>query len=311
MPDAAPSIFDALDVSSATSGWKDLESAWGAYAARRSDGATPFAAAVGVASRADRLGHAFAVGYPAALERLVPGVGLPPALCVTEDGGNSPKAVMTTLEAAADGYRLQGTKSFVTFGSLAEELIVASREGVRPDGRPQIAVVRIPAARGGVIVEELLPTPFVPEVLHARLRLEGVEVRPDERLPGDGYLDYVKPFRTIEDIHVIGATVGYVVGWLGRNSGDANLIARLFADLAALDSLQVAPPLDPKTHVALQGSYSRILDALRGSEFRAFLASASSDERLRWERDQALLTIAKKARDARFESAKRALGLDS
>ena len=31
-------------------------------------------------------------------------------------------------------------------------------------------------------------------------------------LPGDGYDIYLKPFRTIEDIHVHAALIGYLVG---------------------------------------------------------------------------------------------------
>ena len=307
MVDSSPSLFDAIEPSSRSSGFESLEDAWDAYAVNRARGASPFVAAVAVAARADRLGHAFAVGYPAALERLIPGVALPPALCVTEDGGNGPRAILTTLEPTSSGYRLDGTKSFVTFGSLAEELVVAARAGIRPDGRPEIAVVRIPASRKGITVEELPPTSFVPDVPHARLGLDHVKVRDDERLPGDGYLGYVKPFRTIEDIHVVGAAVAYALGFARRVGGSPALVARLAADLAALDRLHDAAPLNSAVHVVLHGCYSGAVDTLRGSEFNQVLREAAPEERERWRRDEALLSVAQKAREVRFEAAQRVL----
>ena len=143
-------------------------------------------------------------------------MGLPCALCVTEANGNSPRAIATSLSPAPGGYRLDGNKTFVTFGTLAKALIVVARVGEKSDGRPDLAVVRIPAERVGVRLVELPPTPFVPEVVHASVHLDGAEVRDHERLAGDGYLEYVKPFRTVEDIHVVGATLGYLVGLARR-----------------------------------------------------------------------------------------------
>lgn len=300
-------VLDVLVTEPDVTTWKNLPDLWRAYAEQRGAGRPPLESAVRVAARADRLGQAFAVGYPAALEHLVPGVTLPCALCVTEAGGNRPRAIATTLEASDDGYRLDGTKTFVTFGTLAQMLIIAAKAGETPDGRPELAVVRIPATRDGVTLEELPPTPFVPEVLHARVTLEAVEVRAAERLPGDGYLGYVKPFRTIEDLHVVAATLGYVIGWARRVGGPAGLVARLSADLVTLGALCRGQPLDPRIHVALHGCYERVVDTFKGADFRQVLSSASEDERARWERDVKLLSIASSAREARFASAVRSL----
>ncbi len=60
----------------------------------------------------------------------------------------------------------------------------------------------------------LLPMPatrFVPEVPHARVQLDDVHVEDDELLPGDGYDAYVKPFRSIEDMHVTLAVLAYLL----------------------------------------------------------------------------------------------------
>ena len=303
MPEAPPTVLDLLAEDRAQAPLRSLGELWAAYAAERAAGRSPFSSAVSVAAACDRLGHAFAVGYPAALEHLIPDVELPCALCATEADGNSPRAIATTLAPVGPAYVLDGTKTFVTFGSLAKALIVVARVGQKPDGRPDLAVVRIPAGRDGVILEELPQTPFVPEVPHARVRFQRVEVRSDERLPGDGYLRYVKPFRTIEDIHVVGATLGYAVGWARRTGADSSLIAGLCSDLVALDGLRAFEPLDPRAHVALEGVYHGVTATLSGEAFGRMLEAANEAERERWARDKTLLSVASKARRARFARA--------
>ena len=283
---------------------QSLDGVWEAYRRERAAEAPPLAAAVLVASQVDRLGFAFAVGYPAALEHMVEGVGHPSAICVTEAKGNSPRAIGTTLQRKGDHYALRGTKTFVTLGKQAETLLVVARVGEKPDGRPDLTVVRIPSGRDRVVFQDLPKTPFVPEVPHSSVRLEGVEVLEEERLQGDGYLNYVKPFRTIEDIHVAGATLGYLVGWARRTRASATLIAELSADLIALDGLRGASPLDPRVHIALHGIYQRLYRLADKEAFARLLDGATDDERQRWERDRGLLGVASKAREARFERAK-------
>ncbi len=301
-------LLDILTGNAKAEPRRGLPEVWEAYGHERSSGLSPFATAVLVASRVDRLGFAFAVGYSAALEHMIDGVRLPCALCVTEAKGNSPRAIETTLERKDDRYELGGTKTFVTFGSSAETLLVVARTGTKPDGRPDLAVVQIPADREGVLLQKLPETPFAPEVPHAGVQFEGVWVLPNERLPGDGYLDYVKPFRTIEDIHVVGATLGYLVGLARRTQAATALISELTADLVALDRLREAPPLDPRVHIALHGVYQRVTRLIAGEELARLLDSAPEEERDRWERDQPLLQVASKARAARFDAAKKELG---
>jgi hypothetical protein len=302
-----PTLLDVLSRDVEAQPKQSLPEVWGAYRSERASGSMPFEAAVRVAATVDRLGFAFAVAYPAALEHLVTGVELPCALCVTEAKGNSPRALETTLERAGGHYQLTGTKTFVTFGNLAKSLLIVARTGVKSDGRPDLAVVQIPSTRRGVELRELPTTPFVPEVPHTSVRLDGVEVLEAEQLPGDGYLDYVKPFRTIEDIHVVGATLGYLVGLARRTRASATLIAELSADLVALDGLRDGPPLDPRVHIALHGVYQRVARVIGSEDFARVLECAPDEERDRWRRDRALLQVASKAREARFERAMKAI----
>ena len=307
MDETGPTVLDVLFRDAEAPPKASLLDVWGAYRSERATGLKPFEAAVRVAATVDRLGFAFAVAYPAALEQMVTGVDFPCALCVTEAQGNGPRAIETSLDRSGDHYELRGTKTFVTFGNLAETLLIVARAGVKPDGRPDLVVVQIPATRDGVELQELPATPFVPEVPHTSVRLDGVVVLEGERLPGDGYLDYVKPFRTIEDIHVVGATLGYLLGLARRTRASATLIAELSSDLVALELLRDGLPLDPRVHIALHGVYQRVTRLVGSEDFARVLECTPDDERDRWERDRALLRVASKAREARFERAMREL----
>lgn len=308
MGETGPELLDVLSASVEAEPEGQLERVWSAYRAARDAGAEPFTAAALVASRADRLGLAFAAGYLAALQQLAPETELPCALCVTEEGGTHPRVMETTLEPGAGGrYELTGTKTFVTFGNLAKTLLIAAKVGDKPDGRPEIAVARIPASRAGVTLQVHPATPFAPEIPHARLELRHVEVREGERLPGDGFSQYVKPFRTVEDIHVLGTAIGYLIGVTRRTNGPALLLADLGAALVALDRLRDVPPLDPRAHIVLHGVYQRVADLAAGDDMARVWEAAPEDERNRWQRDRPLLDVASRARGARFERAKQEL----
>ena len=55
------------------------------------------------------------------------------------------------------------------------------------------------------------PTRFVPEVPHAQVLMQDLRVSASALLPHDGYDAYVKPFRTIEDLHVTLAVLAYLL----------------------------------------------------------------------------------------------------
>jgi len=288
-----------------------IHAVWDAYHGARDSGADPFYSAVRVASTVDRLGLAFAAGYSAALEHLMPDVTLPCALCVTEADGNHPRAIKASLNASNSGagYRLDGVKTFVTFGHMAKTLIVAARVGEQSDGRPELAIVRIPADRQGVSLNELRAIPFVPEIPHARVEFHGVQVDDGERMRGDGYLDYVKPFRTVEDIHVFATASAYLLGLAKRCAGPADWMSELCSLITTLDRLRAAPSLDPGVHVALHGAIENLSGLMSRDEFSKLWADAPAEERARWERDRKLLQVASAARGTRFRKAASQLGL--
>jgi len=257
-------------------------------------------ALVGGAS-ADRLGFAFAGGYAAALRALVPGLDGIAALCATEAGGNHPRAIKTALvpAGAAGTYELTGAKKWATVGPIATTLLVVATTGVDSDGKSRLAVVRVCADAPGVRVIPAA-TPFIPEIPHAEIELERVVVHDADVLPGDGYTDYLKPFRTVEDLHVHAALLGYLIGVVRRHRLGSELAERLCALAVTTRALAVADAKAETTHVALAGMLDLVTGVVADLEQRW---TAPGDERARWQRDRALLQVAGKARAARRDRA--------
>lgn len=255
---------------------------------------------------ADRLGFAFAAGYGAAVRRLFEhGEVAPPSgavcLAATETGGAHPRAIATRLDKEGGALVLRGEKTFATLASVADELLVVASRGVGPEGRNRLRVVRVPRGARGLVIEDRPRTAFAPEIPHAVVRLTDVVV--DERavLPGDGYEKWLKPFRTIEDTHVLASTVGYLAGAARAYGWDRDVLAELVGIGLSLVDVGARDPSAPLTHVALAGLFSgaRRLVASLESEWQ----KASAEERDRWQRDLPLLAIAENARTRRTEKA--------
>ena len=252
---------------------------------------------------ADRTGWAFASGNQAALRALFP--GLPEdricALCVTEEEGNSPRAIRTTLRRANGGWRLDGAKRWTTLGPDGSLFLVAARDAEIAGERPALRVARTPSDAPGVHVETMPPTKFVPEVPHARLRFEDVRLRDEALLPGDGYSAYVKPFRTVEDLHVHGAVLAYLLREALQRSWPKPWVERAVAHLHSMRALASEDRDAPATHIALAGALA-IGDALR-AEADAHWSAAEDEAARRWQRDRELLKVASSARIRRKERA--------
>lgn len=276
-----------------------LDAFWPKHTAWVESVELPIDRAILGALRADRVGFAFVAGYRAALYALAPSVGRHDlvALSATEVGGNHPRAIHTKLENG----RLNGRKRWTTLGGRASSVLVVASVGKDDSGRNRLKVVRVPADRAGVRAVRMDDAPFVPEIPHAELYFDDVAVAEDEILPGDGYDDYLKPFRTVEDLHVHGALLGHLVGVARRFAWPRESIEELLSLIVTVRGLAAEPPLSPATHIALSG--------LLGSAGRALeritpcWSLVDDETRSRWERDRVLLTVAGKARDARRDAA--------
>lgn len=186
---------------------------WPRHRASGVSGGDSFSHAVAGGFAADRVGWAFASGYQAALRALFPDAPEDRicALCVTEVDGNSPKAIKSTLRKEGAAWVLNGAKRWTTLGPDGALFYVAARDEAASRERATIRLVRIPSGTRGLAIQSMPPTKFVPEVPHAQLQFFDLNIVESDLLPGDGYTGYVKPFRTVEDIHVNAAVLAYLV----------------------------------------------------------------------------------------------------
>lgn len=248
---------------------------------------------------APTVGCAFVGGYQSALHAMVPSLGpdARAALCATEEGGAHPRAIATRVTAAGEGVTLEGAKRFVTGARHATTLLVLASEGTHEDGRNRLALVRVPADAASVRFEDMPATAFAPDVPHASVTFASVPLTREARLPGDGWSDYVKPFRTVEDLHVQAAVTAWLLGALRRHEGPSALIERLAAHALSLRALADAAVGAPATHLALAGAFANLEAITEAME--AWWPSAPDALRAQWARDRTLLKVASNAREQR------------
>lgn len=282
----------------------DVGTWWRAFRDGDPELSAPIDRAVLAGYRADRLGYAFAGAYQAALRVLGPALpaGAVVSFCVTEARGNHPRAIDTRLTPRPGGVAVTGSKRWSTLAPLADVLLVVAAESADDEGRPRLRLVRVPAAAPGVTIAAMPPPPFMPEVPHGAVTLEAVEVEAAALVPGDAYRTHVKPFRTVEDVHLHAAVLGYVLSVARRYGFAREAVEGLLAAVAAVRALAGLDPAAAETHVALAGAlaqHARLLDELGGA-----WAAVDDAERARWERDRAGLgTVAASVRALRRERA--------
>ncbi len=255
---------------------------------------TPFELAVRGGHLMTTPGLAFLVGYQAALRALWPSaphsLG---ALCVTEQRSLRPVDMQTRL----DDLRLTGRKDFVTAGDAADWLLVAARcEG--PDEKPRLSLAVVLAGDAGVRLEPLPAIALMPDISHGRVHLDNVLC---ERLPGDGWDHYVKPFRTLEDTYVLSAMSAWLYGVGQECAWPQGLRLQLLALLAGCAEVSRQPTASGAGHVLLGGLFAQF-EALK-TQVNDALAKGPESWAIQWQRDQAVLDLAAGARAKRLEKA--------
>ncbi|BAN50397.1 acyl-CoA dehydrogenase family protein [Metapseudomonas resinovorans] len=288
-----------LDASARLPSGQSLED-WYSALLERLDEVTPFDLAVLGGKLAATPGLAFLAGYQGALRLLWPSAPLSlGALCVTENRSVRPADMQTRL----GGLSLNGRKDFVTAGDSAAWLLVAAREEAGGDA-PRLALTVVRNGDPGVRIETLKPLPLMPDVPHARLHLEAAHC---ERLAGDGWDAYVKPFRSIEDLHVLAALVAWLYG-VGRDCAwPQALQLRLLGLLAGAAEVSRQCATTPTMHLLLAALFAEF-KTLK-PELDAAFASGPAHWAELWKRDQGVLEIASGPRAKRLAKALAALGI--
>jgi len=256
---------------------------------------------------ADRVAFAFAAGYHAALQKLVP--DLPKetivSFCVTEKGGGHPRAIKSKLESAensnASEWKLNGRKQFVTCAAEAELLLVAASKGTGNDGKNRLKLVLLERGTTGLTVEVMKDLPFIPEISHGIIHLNDVIVKNSRILPGDGYTSYIKPFRTLEDLHVNAAILGYLFRIVKQFRWPKDTGERILSLIVTTKTLAICDPLLPAVHIALGGLLTQTKKLI--SDLGPLWKNVEPEIKSAWKRDSALMNIAEKARISRLNTA--------
>ncbi|MBI5256322.1 MAG: acyl-CoA dehydrogenase [Burkholderiales bacterium] len=312
--DTCLAIEHALRAAPTATETPDVAAWWPQWQALAATGAPTAALAIRGGFAADRLGWAFASGYQAALRALLPDLPADTlaAFCVTEAGGNRPRDIRTTLtpeqsDTGAATWRLDGAKRWTTLGPAGTLLLVVGAVVDADAARPLLRVARVPVPSAGLTVEPMPATGFVPEVPHARLRLQGVRVPDAALLPGDGYDTCVKPFRTIEDLHVTLAALACLLREARARAWPVALAERAAALITLLAGLAEGDTRAPAAHVALAGAL-QLVQALYAQASELFAATPDEPAAQRWRRDVPLFGVAGAARTQRAARAWAALG---
>lgn len=259
---------------------------------------TPFTLAVLGGRLAATPGLAFLAGYQGALRALWPAAPRTlGALCVTENRSTRPADLSTRL----DGLQLSGRKDFVTAAEAADWLLVVARVEAA-DAAPQLALGVVRNGDPGVRIETLPALPLMPDVSHGRLYLDSAHC---ERLAGDGWDAYAKPFRTIEDLHVLSALSAWLYGVGADCTWPQALQLRLLGLLAGCAEVSRLCVRSATTHVVLAGLFAQFA-ALR-NEIDAAMAAGPAQWAMLWQRDSGVLDIARTAREKRLQNALAAL----
>lgn len=267
-------------------------------------GGDTFSSAVAAGMHAGQLAFVFAGGYQSALRQLVPGLpaGHFAALLLSEGRHQRPEELRTTLTPRADGtFQLDGEKSYVTGGAAADTLLVVARQGTADDGRARVAVALLPGQAPGVEHIARSDAAFLPELPHGRARFAGVQLEAAALLPGDGWRDYARPFRTIEDIHVSAAVAAHLAVAALRRKYPESLLASLLACLARLETCARLAPQDAAGHVLLAGA-ERELQQIT-TQINELVAEQHDEFARDWRANHLLVALAAPARGARLQKA--------
>ncbi len=246
-------------------------------------------------------GLAFLAGYQAALRALLPsapqGIG---ALCVTEQRSSKAADIQTRL---LNG-QLTGQKDFVIGGDYAQWLIVLARSEAKQQA-PRLTAVLVATDNTSVSLQSRSALPIVPDIPHSSVQFS---LSPCMVLAGDGWNDFNKPFRTLEDGHVLAALCAWLYGQSLLDQWPQDLQLQLIALLAGLKETLQQPNKEAATHLLLGGILAQFA-SLQTLISQALSAHSSHATALAWQRDKAILEIARPARMRRLEVALNTLDL--
>lgn len=177
--------------------------------------------------------------------------------------GAHPKHLTTTAEIKGDHAILNGSKTYLTNGPIADVFLVVAITGFQ-NNRKQFSGFIVPRETPGLQVTEPLDFPYLRPAAHGGILLKNCVVPNDYMLFADGgaYDKLVRPFRRIEDAAMmgpmagaLGALLAAMARMLKKNETSAQSVSgmdlgaavgelKIMADTAKILAWQAAAMLD-------------------------------------------------------------------
>lgn len=276
--------------------------AWAADFFQLTKNQSPFEKAIIGGFACQQFSFAFMAGYQAALEKMFPMIAPNKikALCVSEKGGGHPKAIQTTLSNG----QLNGFKTYITAGSEVEHLLVLCKTDQIVNGRPLLKLVHLPIDSQLKVIDFELS--FMKEIKHGKLALEAFAINAEQVLDGDGYSQYTKPFRTLEDICVGAAYQAMLLRQAIANDWEEAIRDQILLNIYTLKNLLTLFPSSLETHLLLTANEQHFEKLLPDIE-RNIEQYSSEAFGTDWALNKKLISLAKKVKTARLLKARNGL----
>ncbi|MCE2029688.1 hypothetical protein [Sessilibacter corallicola] len=253
---------------------------------------------------AHSVGYAFCAGYQNAVKSLFGNQRNElVSLSITENGNAHPRNIQTIYNV--DSGTLNGVKHFVMLADQVDELYVLakiSKRELSEDQRSSFKILHIRSDLEGVTIQTQPPLPMISDIKQGFAHFKNVPITPDNVLKGDAYTNYVKPFRTYEDVHVISALLGYLFSVVNRNPWPQGINVNITDLKIRLQSISSSDLTAAATHLELDAviyNFKQLIEQIEEHWQRS-----QPPEYTAWLRDKAILKIAEYTRRKRTERAK-------
>ena len=264
----------------------------------------PFEKALFGGFTCQQFSFAFMAGYQAALEKMFPSIAPNElkALCVSEEKGGHPKYIQTSLV----DKQITGLKTYITAGSDAEHLLVLCKTKEQTtNGKPLLKMVHLPRTAPNIAITNF-ELPFMKDVKHGKLALNNTTITTEQILEGDGFVDYAKPFRTLEDVLVATAYQAMLLRQAIDHNWEEGVRDKLLLNLYILKNLLALPPSDKETHLLL-ATNEQNLETLLPSIESNIAKHSSTQFKADWALNKRLISLGEKLKEIRLSKARAVL----
>ncbi len=266
--------------------------------------AAPVDRAISEGFLSDRLAYAFSAGLQAAFYCLLPELEKDAifSFCVSEKHGSHPSKIKTSLKKipSSEMWCINGQKQFVSCALYADQLLVAASKGAGGKKGNILKIILVKSNIKGLKIESMGNIPFIPEISHGLITFDNVIVDLSQILPEDGYEDYIKPFRTIEDICIYAGLLGYLFKAACKFYWSQKIKEQILFLLTGIRSLSFSDFKDPVVHITLGGFECQLNSLI--NELSQYW-NKEDKEHIRWHRDHIILNIAGNIKSKRLAAA--------